>query len=253
MMLLLSGEGATDLGSCNNSLPTCSLPQFNVGPLAVMVDQLMQGTLGYSIIQNTPNNVKYVHKSSISKTNNVPKGLKLRIHGSKTTKDTGYFEENARRLGLLAKKMSQRLDMPVIAVLFRDADGTNTSSRSLWQDKFNSMCRGFKLSEHPHCVPMLPQPKSEAWLLCALQATPYQHCQNMEQLSGNDASPNSPKKQLSAAVNSHPSAVQLVQWVQNGRINVHQIKMMSFNWFRDQLLYVLSLIYMPPIPNPHCQ
>ncbi|MBF0444271.1 MAG: hypothetical protein HQL68_01675 [Magnetococcales bacterium] len=107
MMLLLSGEGVTDLGRCNYSSHSCSNSQFEVGPLAVMVDQLMQGMLGYSILQKYPNNVEYVSKSGISRKNVAKKGLSLRLHGHKRTKDTGYFEENARLLGLLAKKRSK--------------------------------------------------------------------------------------------------------------------------------------------------
>jgi len=33
-------------------------------------------------------------------------------------------------------------------------------------------------------VPRIPQPKSEAWLICALEPAPYQGCETLEERSG---------------------------------------------------------------------
>ncbi len=57
--------------------------------------------------------------------------------------------------------------MPVIAVLFRDSDGTASSGRGLWEDKRKSIEDGFGEAGFDYGVPMIPKPKSEAWLLCA--------------------------------------------------------------------------------------
>ena len=62
-------------------------------------------------------------------------------------------------------------------------------------------------------VPMLPKPKSEAWLLCAV-ANGYQHCQALEGLPGNDDSPYSAKKQLQAALGGDASTEAQLNWLQ---------------------------------------
>ena len=125
---------------------------------------------------------------------------KLKLPGRRRPKETQYFERNARALAAAAKALEQEKDDSVVAVLFRDSDGTHSSSRGLWKDKQESISRGFKIENFGNGVPMVPKPKSEAWLLCALKANPYQHCIGLENESGNDRSPNSLKKQLQDAL-----------------------------------------------------
>jgi len=48
MIVILSGEGPTDLGQCNNAQSICSDEQFQVGPMAVLLDQMLQPRLYYS-------------------------------------------------------------------------------------------------------------------------------------------------------------------------------------------------------------
>jgi len=57
---------------------------------------------------------------------------------------------------------------------------------------------GFKIEKFDRGVAMIPKPKSEAWLLCALRNKAYENCQKLEDRSGNDDSPNSLKKELDA-------------------------------------------------------
>lgn len=82
---------------------------------------------------------------------------------------------------------------------------------------------------------MVPRPKSEAWLLCALKNAPYQHCQTLEDAPGNDASPRSLKKQLAAVIDHDPSAQEQADWVREGRVDPEQIDMPSFTAFRKAL------------------
>jgi hypothetical protein len=58
-----------------------------------------------------------------------------------------------------------------------------------------SMLTGFEVEHISTGVPMIPKPKSEAWILCALRNN-YQHCAKLEDESGNDRSPNPLKQQL---------------------------------------------------------
>jgi len=77
--------------------------------------------------------------------------------GKKGLKGTAYFTNSAIALAKIAKEKSKELD---------DDRG----------------------------VAMIPKPKSEAWLLCALKNKPYESCEKLEDRSGNDDSPNSLKK-----------------------------------------------------------
>ncbi|MEI7868740.1 MAG: hypothetical protein WCI11_12680 [Candidatus Methylumidiphilus sp.] len=49
MILVLSGEGPTDLGACTNALGQCDGADFAIGPLMVLVDQILAPVLGYPL------------------------------------------------------------------------------------------------------------------------------------------------------------------------------------------------------------
>jgi hypothetical protein len=123
----------------------------------------------------------------------------------------------------------------VVAVLFRDGDGTRSSPPDDWQRKLESMLNGFQLAGCTTGVPMLPRPKSEAWLLCAMKPQPYQHCAALEDASGNDDSPNSLKTQLEALIGHKASAQEQAQWVRDGRVDPDRLDMPSFLIFRQHL------------------
>ena len=66
------------------------------------------------------------------------------------------------------------------------------------------MQSGFESSGNTYCVPMVPRPKSEAWLLGYYQKNlpgqfAYNHCERFENMPGNDGSPNAVKELLKEA------------------------------------------------------
>jgi hypothetical protein len=88
---------------------------------------------------------------------------------------------------------------------------------------------------------MIPNPKSEAWLLCAVKATqPYEHCAQIEQASGNDAGSRPLKMQLEEALGEPPTAAVVSALVQSGNLDASRIRMPSFVKFRTRLLAVLK-------------
>jgi len=90
-------------------------------------------------------------------------------------------------------------------------------------------------------VPMLPKPTSEAWLLCAAQHQAYQNCAQLEDLPGNQASPNHPKKKLDKALGGHKSADELCEWLDNNPFDsVLAESMPSFKAFKDTLERVVN-------------
>jgi len=164
------------------------------------------------------------------------------LPGTRRKKETQYFERNARALARAAHALAQEKNDSVVAVLFRDADGTHSSSRGLWENKRDSIVRGFDREGFSTGVPMVPKPKSEAWLLCAVKQNSYQHCENLENESGNDNAANTLKKQLDEAVGKHLGVEAWVEKVNGGEIDLGKIDMPSFNDFKQRLFNVLDRI-----------
>lgn len=233
MKLILSGEGPTDLGTVKL---VAGKWEFVPGPMAWIVDQLLEvNYTAYSLLESHQaggNCVIYVGKSEL-----IPcrrEGPTL-LPGFKHGKGNAFFTRNAQCLALHAKKVSEEdSGTPVIAILFRDGDGTN--SKEEWSKKVKSMRSGFASQQFLTGVPMVPNPKSEAWMICALRNSPYTNCASIEDQSGNDNSPNSLKNQLKALCGgSHPSAEQQANWVKRGTVDPGRIDMPSFSEFKQDL------------------
>lgn len=105
------------------------------------------------------------------------------------------------------------------------------------------MKRGFDLVEFDAGVPMVPRPKSEAWLLCGKKSPPYTGCQMLEDSPGNDGSPHSLKTRLAGLVGHEPSAQEQADWFTspNG-IDPRRIEMHSFTCFRMALDAALDAV-----------
>lgn len=231
MKLLLSGEGPTDLGV---NRPVAGGVEFVPGPMAHVVDRLLGVRLGYSLLEVHAAGggcVSYVGESELASLGKTGSPL---LPGLKFGKGTALYTRNAQLLGLTAIE-ARSAATPVIAVLFRDGDGTRSVPRADWERKVASIERGFELVSFDAGVPMVPRPKSEAWLLCALKPQAYTHCDSLEDAPGNDASSNSLKKRLEALVGHEASAAEQSGWVQDGLIDPLRIEMPSFRRFRTAL------------------
>jgi hypothetical protein len=238
MYLLLSGEGKTDIGRCMPSADCCEASQFEAGAMAIFIDQLIEQQLGYEYSHLDFKQVSFLSKAYL--TNNRqslksrPKSMSLR--GKKKFKETQYYYKNARTLAVAAKQKSIQVNDNVIAVLFRDADGTASAGRGMWQAKVNSMVKGFADEDYAELgLPMMPMPKSEAWLLCAVKDYPYQHCDLLEKESGNDDAPNPLKEQLDTALVKAEHQDTHVRLVKDRVIDVNQIEMPSLDDFKKRL------------------
>ena len=113
-------------------------------------------------------------------------------------------------------------------------DSTASAGRGLWAEKRKSMLDGFEREGFRRGVPMLPNPKSEAWLLCAVKKH-YMNCASLEDRSGNDDSPYSLKMEVQRHFGHRPSREQLCQMVTDGKIDALRIDMPSFRAFTDRL------------------
>jgi len=232
---LFSGEGAQDLGMCSGGASACEGPQYEHGPMTVIVDHLAHGELGYSLLERQ--DYGFLSEGHLTRLTRELKPAKRspRLRGKKRAKETMYFYRNARALALYARDKAAHLSDDVVAVLFRDSDGSASAGRGNWRTKRQSMIAGFRDADFDSGVPMIPKPKSEAWLLCALKANPYQGCAALERDSGNDRSPKSLKRKLKKRLGRSPSREILCEMVNDGTVDVDRIDMPSFDAFKTRL------------------
>jgi hypothetical protein len=232
MFLVLSGEGKTDIGEANDA----------IGPMTKLIDRYISPKLEYSLIE-----IQHYHIIPEPALVQKAKELKaLSRRGKKRLIETGYYYKNARALALLAAEESQKLNnTPVIAILFRDGDGTVSSERCEWDDKWQAMIDGFISEDFYNGVPMLPKPKSEAWILCALDRQ-YQNCARLEESSGNNRSPNALKNQLKQHLGEPGSQELLNDKVDRGEIDFQRITdMPSLTRFKERLDEVVDTLLRP--------
>ncbi len=239
MFFLFSGEGPTDLGACAGSAMQCDGAKYEYGPMTVIVSQIVEERYHYSLLETGHNG--FVAKGTLSNRATELKAARkaLGLPGKKRGKETRYFFNNARVLARIAKERKAELNDEVVAILFRDSDGTASAGRGLWSDKRQSMLDGFTKEGFFKGVPMIPKPKSEAWIICAVKANPYQACETLEERPGSDRSPNSLKGELRDILGEEPARVSLNSMVHDRRIDFRRIDMPSLRAFRERLEEVM--------------
>lgn len=249
MKLLISGEGPSDLGTCTNAQGVCWDADFAIGPMTVWLCRLLERWLHYDL-SNTPGALQYVSETALAQKAKQASGRLQPLRGKHRPAETGLYYNNAKQLGLMAAALRDDEERPVMAVLFRDADGTRSAPGQLWRAKWDSIISGFKAAGFDFGVPMLPKPKSEAWLLCATRQGNHSHAA-LENISGNDNSPNSAKAQLDGVFGAHKSAAQLADWCQENPPDWLPLNTMpSFKTFFDRFDVVAQSIFQPANVKP---
>jgi hypothetical protein len=238
MYFLFSGEGLTDLGACAGGAATCEGTDYQLGPMTIIVDQIVRSRHRYSPLE--AGCCGFVSRGALVDRASELKAAKkaARLPGKKRARETRYFYNNARVLARIANERRSERKEDVVAVLFRDAD-TATAGRGPWPQKRQSMLDGFTEEGFARGVPMIPKPTSEAWLLCALRENPYRGCAALEDRSGSSRSPHSLKGELKKRLGHPPTREELCELVASGRIDHRSIDMPSFNAFRERLEAVL--------------
>lgn len=246
MIILFSGEGISDLGVCDNEIGSCDGTGFRFGPVSLIVDSIANICLGYSPKEVHPE--RYIYYSELNLVERAEMRKRDRkgysFSGKKRGIETGFFYINAWMLGEIAKELEAEENDTVAAFLFRDSDGTNSSPRDLWSTKTSSIEEGFIRADFHRGVPIVPRPKSESWFLCAAKANPYQHCATLEDLPGNDDSPNSAKRALAAAMGTDATADELVNWLDANGLDHDRLaaQMPSFSAFLERARAVLMTL-----------
>lgn len=231
MIFVVSGEGPSDIGICSNGRSECCGADFKPGSMAIIVDRIVEHIWGHSPLGCYA--MEFISESALAPID-FPRSLIS--FGKKSRPETASHTRHAQQLAAVAKRFAAT-GVPVAAVLFRDSDGSRSTELGLFEAKWEAIDRGFVSAEFEYGVPMVPKPKSEAWLLCALKTEPYQHCANLEDdLSGNDHSPNPAKLQLALRLAEAGKTIDdLPDMVVDGTISPFRIDMPSFNRFRERL------------------
>lgn len=205
MKLVLSGEGKGDIGQDAAN-----------GPIAEMLFSLLrhEGVEWEEAI--------FIHRAEVIRTARQEKPK--RTPRSSEQRDTAYSFMNARAFARVAKKHGG----VVVGFLFCDSDKNDRDVVCA------SIMDGFRAENFVTGIPVVPMPKSEAWILCAVK-NQYQYCGKLENAPKSDKSPNSLKKQLKAALPDDHSAECLADKVRNGEIDATRIDMPSFNACRERL------------------
>ncbi len=220
MQVVLSGEGPSDLGSKNDST-------FQKGPMCYILDAL------FKEIDATPS-YDYISERELAY---LKKKYKRYCLGKKGV------EKRQRDLFISAKVLAlytiEHHAMGSAVILFRDSDGTRSAPESLWKEKWNAITSGFKAAPFNNGIPMLPRPKSEAWLLGYYQKefkgqTEYNACERFENFSGNDNSDSSLKKLLSKAFGGIDNPYEAITQTDIMAIDWNRIDMPSFNAFKER-------------------
>jgi len=225
--LVLSGEGNSDLGLF------CQYQnEFIAGSMYFIIDKIIEQQYDFSYYTLKDEMITFIPKVELKKfTKKLPP-----FTGKKGSKGTAYFTNNAIALAKIANDKSEELNDDVIAILFRDSDGTNSTAKGMWEEKVASIENGFKMEKFTQGVAMVPKPKSEAWLICALKNKPYENCEELEERSGNDKSPNNLKDELDSFNISNDKINEMIQ---NGQIEIDKIDMPSFKYFSTKLKELL--------------
>ena len=246
MILVLSGEGPTDIGTRR---PKAAGWEFVPGPMAWIVDGLLErpSKLKYSWLNLQANGGDCICFLTETELSGLRGSKPQRLRHREEKPGSQYFRMGAFLLGKYAKEIASERNSPVIAVFFRDADGTRSTLRTEWEGKTASMKSGFLAAGFQSGVPMVPRPKSEAWMLCGLLKRQIANAGYnwLEDEPGNDASPNSLKARLAAHLGYNPSAEQQSEFVRSGQIDTEMIDLPSFTAFRDALDQAYSIAAAP--------
>ena len=235
MMLVLSGEGPTDLGCCGGPVNSCTGDNFKPGPLAVIVDKLLEVPMGYRPLREFPKSVHFISKTRVlQRARDGTKRRSIAFTGKKRRQETGNFFVTAWMLGELAVELETAQQDRSIAVLHRDSDDRADGPHDGWEQKFRSMLDGFARARYAGGVPMLPRPISEARLLCAARPA-MPNCAALEDESASAKSPRPLKQQLDEAFGEHRDAPALAEWIDGAFEPAKAGTMPSFARFREAL------------------
>ncbi len=227
------------MGVCANQQRICTGQDFAVGAVAILLFKLIRQHLpdwnSDNLTDEPAAHLTFIYRAWLKEQS---KKNKRQVFVGKTV-ETG-FEVHFRHAAVLAEYAKQNNHQ--MAAYFHDTDNED------WQTLRDAIKAGFRAADFERQgLAVVPKPKSEAWLICAVKEHPYQHCGKLEDvLSGNDDSPqNAPKKRLAEIMRlpnkrTKCNRVELIDVVD--RIDVDRLDMPSFNDLREQVKTAITAL-----------
>ncbi|AYV38778.1 hypothetical protein EFI48_19260 [Aeromonas veronii] len=236
--LLAFGEGPTDMGRSRNAQAYAHGDDLEVGPMLRLAHRLLARHLPdwnadlFDLQQEHAVPSVLVAPAEMK---SLVKSAAIKLPSKKTKQGYLIHSKRGAVLGELAQQ-SGSLTEAQLAIYFHDTDGTNRDPHDP-HDLVQAVNEGFRAAGFAgQGVAMVPQPTSEAWLICSCKPDAYQHCAQLEtQLSGNDRSPaRAPKLVLGHHLgNPNYNRGDLLPVV--NAIELDRLDMPTFNQFRDDL------------------
>lgn len=244
MLILVTGEGPTDIGSAESN-QLCAPDTWVLGPITLFIEKFVQKHIDPTI---TIQQIWFAPKKYISNICKELRPMAIPSHGCKETEG----RKRTRALMAAALDLSHKQNEDVLPILFRDTDSKSNALRrhqEIRKSIKNISC--FTDNDNFfHVCPIVPCPTSEAWLLCALKENYNQNnCRNLETtLSGNSDSPFYAKAILEGIIGEY-SASMLCELIVSGEIDPLRISMSSLeNFLMDlkMVTYKRSSIQISP-------
>jgi len=240
MFFVLSGEGASDLGTKDLD------GTLKKGAMTFILDRLCESMYGeqpdYELLSES--DVTRLQKSN------------SRYTGSRGAEHKEYEAvwQNSYNLAKHSKEKGESVGL----VYFKDSDGTNTTIRGRYEKIVGAMYSGFTHAQYKWGVAMVPRPKSEAWFLAYFQKNDGEHhaydqCARFEEMSGNDGSPNSCKSLLREYCSGDGDVYEdVITEEAINEIDWNRIDMPSFVTFKKRFENVLAGLNASPYPHDDC-
>lgn len=189
MTLALLGEGPTDLGEYS----AFDDPPFRKGAMTCVLDSLA----GYKGVEE----IAYTLFSRGDASKWIKESKRaIGARPKEVDAEKRWFYQAACFLGAQAKENEK-----TGAVFFHDPDHSNSGSKKTDLELESAMLCGFAKVGFEAGVPMVPNPRSEAWLMAYFQKyldkqKEYNKSERFEQYPANDGSPNDLKTLLQGAL-----------------------------------------------------
>jgi len=241
MFFLFSGEGSTDFGTCSHPERICNGSDYLYGPLAVVIDQIVESKYTYSLLDSTV--FGFVSRRLLvehAENELRPKPKSIRYPNKRVKKETGYFYRNARALAQIAIQYGHKInENAVVSVLYRDGDKPN--ERGTWEDKREAILNGFRAENYFRGVPMIPKSVSEAWMLCAIykKRTPSQDCKFLEDETHGPGNRHQLKDQLDNELGEMACREMLCDRIKSGEIDFSLVDLDSYVEFKQRFEAVI--------------
>ncbi len=243
--LLVFGEGPTDMGRSLHARPYAQGDDLDVGPLLRLAHRLLlrhfpdRNADLFDEQQEQAIPSVLVAKAEMS---NQTKAGRIRLPSKNVKQGYLIHSKRAAVLGELSQQVGSATEAQ-LAIYFHDTDGTRSEPHDP-HDLVQAVNEGFRASGFAgQGIAMIPQPTSEAWLICACKPDAYQHCALLEtQLSGNDRSPERAPKQVLGQHLGKPDYHRGDLWPVVEAIDLDRLDMPTFNQFRTDLCQGIALV-----------